>query len=65
MIIFSSAEHHPSSIQMMCGVNFMSCLLTSTSLIQQGGIIYSLNFASRVSFILNDVMNRIENIFSF
>jgi len=40
-------EHHPSSIQMMCGVNFMSCLLTSTSLIQQGGIIYSLNFASR------------------
>ena len=42
------AEHKPSSIQMMCGVNLMSCLFTSASLVQQGGFFYSLSFASRV-----------------
>nr|CAG4634761.1 EOG090X05CU [Alona affinis] len=40
-------EHRPSSVQMMCGVNLMSCLFTSASLIQQGGFFYSLSFAAR------------------
>nr|CAG4650943.1 EOG090X05CU [Simocephalus serrulatus]SVE94208.1 EOG090X05CU [Simocephalus serrulatus] len=40
-------EHQPSSIQMMCGVNLMSCILTSSSLIQHGGFFYSLSFAAR------------------
>lgn len=47
-------EHHPSSIQMMCGVNFMSSLLTVTSLIEQGGVYYSLNFASRFPLFIID-----------
>lgn len=46
--VLLSTEHQPSAIQMMCGVNLMSCLFTSASLIQQGGFYYSLAFASRV-----------------
>jgi len=59
------AEYHPSSIQMMCGVNFMSCLLTSSSLIQQGGISYSLNFAARVRFMTNHTADSITLKFLF
>jgi len=40
-------EHHPSSIQMMCGINFMSCLFSSVSLIQESDVLYSLHFALR------------------
>nr|CAG4636978.1 EOG090X05CU [Ceriodaphnia reticulata]SVE72907.1 EOG090X05CU [Ceriodaphnia reticulata] len=40
-------EHQPSSVQMMCGVNLMSCLFTSASLIQQGGFFHSFSFAAR------------------
>nr|CAG4640829.1 EOG090X05CU [Eulimnadia texana] len=38
-------EHKPSSVQMMCGVNLISCLLTSASLLQHGGFVYSFGFA--------------------
>jgi len=55
-------EHHPSSIQMMCGVNLMSCLLTSTSLLQQGGVYYSLSFAARYPrFILDCALTAIAS----
>lgn len=37
-------QHKMSSVQMMCGVNFFSCLLTTTSLLQQGGFGVSLAF---------------------
>ncbi|XP_063597622.1 adenosine 3'-phospho 5'-phosphosulfate transporter 1-like isoform X1 [Penaeus indicus] len=37
-------QHKMSSVQMMCGVNFFSCLLTTTSLLQQGGFGVSLTF---------------------
>uniref|UniRef100_A0A1B6CK33 Adenosine 3'-phospho 5'-phosphosulfate transporter 1 n=2 Tax=Clastoptera arizonana TaxID=38151 RepID=A0A1B6CK33_9HEMI len=40
------SKHGMSSVQMMCGVNLFSCLLTSTSLTQQGGFIHSLQFMS-------------------
>ena len=36
-----------SSIQMMAGVNLFSCLLTSVSLIEQGGFIESVSFMLR------------------
>nr|SVE75095.1 EOG090X05CU [Daphnia dolichocephala] len=49
-------EHKPSSIQMMCGVNLMSCLFTSASLIQQGGFFYSLSFASRHPIFIMDCL---------
>nr|CAG4645502.1 EOG090X05CU [Lynceus sp. MCZ IZ 141354] len=38
-------QYKPSSVQMMCGVNLMSVIFTSASLIQQGGFSYSLQFA--------------------
>nr|SVE73527.1 EOG090X05CU [Daphnia atkinsoni] len=49
-------EHKPSSVQMMCGVNLMSCLFTSASLIQQGGFFYSLSFASRHPVFIMDCL---------
>nr|CAH0103090.1 unnamed protein product [Daphnia galeata] len=49
-------EHKPSSIQMMCGVNLMSCLFTSASLVQQGGFFYSLSFASRHPVFIMDCL---------
>nr|SVE83631.1 EOG090X05CU [Daphnia pulex] len=49
-------EHKPSSIQMMCGVNLMSCLFTSASLIQQGGFFYSLSFAARHPIFIMDCL---------
>nr|CAG4641663.1 EOG090X05CU [Eurycercus lamellatus] len=53
-------EHRPSSVQMMCGVNLMSCLFTSASLIQQGGFFYSLTFATRhPSFIMDCLLTAI------
>jgi hypothetical protein len=33
-----------NSVQMMCGVNLMSCVLTSVSLLQQGGFFHSVAF---------------------
>lgn len=36
-----------TSMQMMCGVNFFSCLLTSVSLLQQGTFFHSLMFMGR------------------
>ncbi|EEC14079.1 UDP-galactose transporter, putative, partial [Ixodes scapularis] len=36
-----------SSAQMMCGVNFFSCLLTLVSLLQQGALLASLRFMVR------------------
>lgn len=38
------SQHKMSSVQMMCGVNLFSCLLTTTSLIQQGTFAVSLQF---------------------
>ncbi|KAK3885951.1 hypothetical protein Pcinc_009883 [Petrolisthes cinctipes] len=38
------SKHKMSSVQMMCGVNLFSCLLTSTSLVQQAGFGPSLAF---------------------
>lgn len=40
-------QYSMTSVQMMCGVNLFSCLFTATSLAQQGGFIYSLNFMSQ------------------
>lgn len=39
-----------SSMQMMCGVNFFSTLLTAASLFLQGGFMDSINFASEVYY---------------
>ena len=41
-------EYRMSSLQMMCAVNLFSCLLTATSLFQQGSIAYSLAFMTKV-----------------
>ncbi|XP_014672364.1 PREDICTED: adenosine 3'-phospho 5'-phosphosulfate transporter 1-like [Priapulus caudatus] len=41
------SAHKMSSVQMMCGVNLFSCLLTFVSLWQQGGFMQSLLFATR------------------
>nr|CAG4646228.1 EOG090X05CU [Macrothrix elegans] len=55
-------EHRPTSVQMMCGVNLMSCLFTSASLIQQGGFFYSLNFAAKhPAFILDCLLTAISS----
>ncbi|XP_064484267.1 adenosine 3'-phospho 5'-phosphosulfate transporter 1-like [Ornithodoros turicata] len=40
-------SYHMSSAQMMCGVNFFSCLLTLVSLLQQGALFDSINFMFR------------------
>ncbi len=37
-----------SSVQMMCGVNLFSCLLTAASLLQQGTFAASMVFMSKV-----------------
>ncbi|XP_022908155.1 adenosine 3'-phospho 5'-phosphosulfate transporter 1 [Onthophagus taurus] len=43
-----------SPVQMMCAVNFFSCILTSTSLLQKGGFIESINFMYQFpSFIID------------
>ncbi|KAK3600909.1 hypothetical protein CHS0354_013286 [Potamilus streckersoni] len=50
-------QYHMSSIQMMAGVNMFSCLLTSVSLIEQGGFVESLAFMARnPAFIAHSVM---------
>ncbi|KAF2368552.1 UAA transporter [Trinorchestia longiramus] len=43
-----------SSVQMMCGVNFFSCLLTSVSLLQQGAFTTSLAFMVKYPVFLWD-----------
>lgn len=45
-----SKEYGPTSIQMMCGVNLFSCLLTATSLLQQSGFTHSLYFLIKVLY---------------
>ncbi|UYV82994.1 SARDH [Cordylochernes scorpioides] len=40
-------QHQVTSIQMMCSVNFFSCILTGASLIQQGQMGASLSFMAR------------------
>nr|CAG4638424.1 EOG090X05CU [Cyclestheria hislopi] len=47
-------EHQPSSVQMMCGVNLMSCIFTAVPLIQQGGFLYSIAFAARYPHFIFD-----------
>ncbi|KAL3874713.1 hypothetical protein ACJMK2_037688 [Sinanodonta woodiana] len=50
-------QYRMSSIQMMAGVNMFSCLLTSVSLIEQGGFVDSLAFMARnPAFIIHSVM---------
>nr|CAG4651791.1 EOG090X05CU [Triops cancriformis] len=49
-------KYKPSSVQMMCGVNFVSCLLTSVSLIQQGGFFYSIHFAFQYPLFIWDCL---------
>lgn len=41
-------KYSTSSLQMMFGVNFFSCLLTSVSLLQQEGFYDSLIFSIKV-----------------
>lgn len=48
-------KYKMSSVQMMCGVNFFSCLLTSVSLWQQGGFVTSVLFATRHLQFVGDV----------
>lgn len=40
--------YNMSSVQMMCGVNLFSCLLTSASLLQQGTFYTALVFLTQV-----------------
>lgn len=40
-------QHKMSSVQMMCGVNLFSCLLTASSILQQGTLFTSLVFMSQ------------------
>lgn len=47
-------QYHMSSVQMMCGVNFFSCIFTSISLLQQGGFIKSFLFLMKFSNFLWD-----------
>lgn len=47
-----SKEYGPTSIQMMCGVNLFSCLLTATSLLQQSGFTNSVCFLVKVIYLL-------------
>lgn len=42
-------QYHMSSVQMMCGVNFFSCIFTSISLLQQGGFVKSFLFLMKFS----------------
>ncbi|KAB0791399.1 hypothetical protein PPYR_03199 [Photinus pyralis] len=37
-------QYHMKPIQMMCGVNFFSCIFTAISLLQQGGLLRSVRF---------------------
>lgn len=41
------SEYHMSSVQMMCGVNLFSCLLTAVSLVSQGSLFKSILFMSQ------------------
>lgn len=45
-----------SSVQMMCGINFFSCLFTSVSLMQQGGFTHSLQFIATYPTFFYDVV---------
>ncbi|XP_055950385.1 adenosine 3'-phospho 5'-phosphosulfate transporter 1-like [Argiope bruennichi] len=47
-------QYHMSSVQMMCGVNFFSCIFTSISLLQQGGFVSSFMFLMKFSNFLWD-----------
>ncbi|PRD27157.1 UNVERIFIED_CONTAM: Slc35b2 [Trichonephila clavipes] len=47
-------QYHMSSVQMMCGVNFFSCIFTSISLLQQGGFVSSFIFLMKFSSFLWD-----------
>ncbi|CAD6238369.1 GSCOCG00008449001-RA-CDS [Cotesia congregata] len=51
-----SKEYGPTSIQMMCGVNLFSCLLTATSLLQQSGFTHSLYFLIKFPSFLIDCL---------
>lgn len=53
------AQYSTSSLQMMLGVNFFSCLLTTVSLLQQEGFFDSLIFSVKVldaKFYINFIM---------
>lgn len=53
--LFKKYEMKP--IQMMCFVNFFSCIFTAVSLLQQGGFLVSLNFMIKFPhFILDAVL---------
>ncbi|KFM73208.1 Adenosine 3'-phospho 5'-phosphosulfate transporter 1, partial [Stegodyphus mimosarum] len=47
-------QYHMTSVQMMCGVNFFSCIFTSISLLQQGGFVKSFLFLVKFSSFLWD-----------
>ncbi|XP_054716774.1 adenosine 3'-phospho 5'-phosphosulfate transporter 1-like [Uloborus diversus] len=47
-------QYQMSSVQMMCGVNFFSCIFTSISLLQQGGFMKSFLFLMKFSSFLSD-----------
>lgn len=47
-------QYHMTSVQMMCGVNFFSCIFTSISLFQQGGFMRSFLFLMKFSNFLWD-----------
>uniref|UniRef100_A0A2P2I7P1 Adenosine 3'-phospho 5'-phosphosulfate transporter 1 n=1 Tax=Hirondellea gigas TaxID=1518452 RepID=A0A2P2I7P1_9CRUS len=49
-------QYKMAPIQMMCGVNFFSCLLTSTSLAQQGGFLPSIAFMIRFPVFMWDCL---------
>ncbi|XP_015926619.1 adenosine 3'-phospho 5'-phosphosulfate transporter 1 isoform X2 [Parasteatoda tepidariorum] len=49
-------QYHMSSMQMMCGVNFFSCIFTSISLLQQGGFFTSFLFFIKFSSFLWDCL---------
>lgn len=49
-------QYHMTSMQMMCGVNLFSCLLTTVSLLQQGGFMESFYFTFRHPTFLLDIL---------
>ncbi|KAG1649631.1 Adenosine 3'-phospho 5'-phosphosulfate transporter 1 [Nymphon striatum] len=50
------SQYRMSSVQMMCGINFFSCLLTVVSLVQQGGFANSFDFVTKYPSFLSDVL---------
>lgn len=50
-------QYHVTPVQMMCFVNFFSCIFTGVSLLQQGGFLASLDFMIKYpSFIFDCVL---------